>query len=311
MPEPLAYTYLNTVLVAVNPLKVLTNQPHFNDYVDGSFDPERPHPYAIAEVTWHMPLTRLALSTVPKIALSSVFPAQANLGFLRGCLNAFAACSWRTRTCVCPASRSRPPSPSSSAASRARARQRRPRSYFRTSATGPPATASWTSETCACPSAFWTPLPFSRSLATPRRCAITTPRDSVRVFPVLSLLLSAGFALCLALAFILLCVPRQVHFVAVLAAAELHADWRVRDDIPAGKDARVLPDEGRAQLPHFLRPPQRRGGLRLAALPRPQPNGVRGHVVCAVLCACRGRRQKGRGLLHPPPSCSHDIWLTC
>jgi|AntAceMinimDraft_1070359.scaffolds.fasta_scaffold125648_2 hypothetical protein len=25
--EPLAYTYLNTVLVAVNPLKVLTNQP--------------------------------------------------------------------------------------------------------------------------------------------------------------------------------------------------------------------------------------------------------------------------------------------
>jgi hypothetical protein len=48
--EPLPYTYLNTVLVAVNPLKVLTNQPHFNDYVDGSFDPEKPHPYAIAEV---------------------------------------------------------------------------------------------------------------------------------------------------------------------------------------------------------------------------------------------------------------------
>jgi myosin heavy subunit len=50
--EPLAYTYLNTVLVAVNPLKVLKNQPHFNDYVDGSFDPERPHPYAIAELAY-------------------------------------------------------------------------------------------------------------------------------------------------------------------------------------------------------------------------------------------------------------------
>ncbi len=49
MPEALAYTYLNTVLVAVNPLRVLTNQPNFADYVDGSFDPERPHPYAIAE----------------------------------------------------------------------------------------------------------------------------------------------------------------------------------------------------------------------------------------------------------------------
>lgn len=48
--EPLAYTYLNTVLVAVNPLRVLTNQPNFSDYVDSSFDPERPHPYAIAEV---------------------------------------------------------------------------------------------------------------------------------------------------------------------------------------------------------------------------------------------------------------------
>jgi myosin heavy subunit len=51
-PQPLAYTYLNTVLVAVNPLKVLTDQPHFSDYVDGSFDPERPHPYAIAELAY-------------------------------------------------------------------------------------------------------------------------------------------------------------------------------------------------------------------------------------------------------------------
>ena len=61
--DPLPYTYLNTVLVAVNPLKVLKNQPHFNDYVDCSFDPEKPHPYAIAEVAppphpptgWHEP----------------------------------------------------------------------------------------------------------------------------------------------------------------------------------------------------------------------------------------------------------------
>ena len=31
-------------------VQVLTNQPSPGDYVDGSFDPERPHPYAIAEV---------------------------------------------------------------------------------------------------------------------------------------------------------------------------------------------------------------------------------------------------------------------
>jgi myosin heavy subunit len=50
--DPLAYTYLNTVLVAVNPLKQLKHQPSFEDYVDKSFDPDTPHPYAIAELSY-------------------------------------------------------------------------------------------------------------------------------------------------------------------------------------------------------------------------------------------------------------------
>lgn len=50
VPQP--YTYLSTVLVAVNPLKVLPEQPVFADYVGKSFDPERPHPYAISELSY-------------------------------------------------------------------------------------------------------------------------------------------------------------------------------------------------------------------------------------------------------------------
>ena len=46
------YTYLSTVLVAVNPLRVLPDQPKYDDYQDKSFDPESPHPYAIAELAY-------------------------------------------------------------------------------------------------------------------------------------------------------------------------------------------------------------------------------------------------------------------
>ena len=46
------YTYLSTVLVAINPLRVLPNQPEFVDYVDKSFNTETPHPYAIAELAF-------------------------------------------------------------------------------------------------------------------------------------------------------------------------------------------------------------------------------------------------------------------
>jgi len=47
-PKP--YTYLSTVLVAMNPIRVLPDPPTFGDYADQSFNPEKPHPYAIAEV---------------------------------------------------------------------------------------------------------------------------------------------------------------------------------------------------------------------------------------------------------------------
>ena len=50
--DPLAYTFLNTVLVAVNPLKQIKNQPSFDDYVDKAFNPDAPHPYAIAELSY-------------------------------------------------------------------------------------------------------------------------------------------------------------------------------------------------------------------------------------------------------------------
>ena len=42
------YTFLGTVLVAVNPLRQ-TPDPRYSDYVDRPLDPEAPHPYAIAE----------------------------------------------------------------------------------------------------------------------------------------------------------------------------------------------------------------------------------------------------------------------
>jgi hypothetical protein len=47
-PKP--YTYLSTVLVAMNPIRVLPDPPTFGEYADQSFNPEKPHPYAIAEV---------------------------------------------------------------------------------------------------------------------------------------------------------------------------------------------------------------------------------------------------------------------
>ena len=40
------------VLVAVNPLRVLPDQPSFEDYTDVEFDSERPHPYAISELAY-------------------------------------------------------------------------------------------------------------------------------------------------------------------------------------------------------------------------------------------------------------------
>ncbi|CAM9926967.1 unnamed protein product, partial [Hapterophycus canaliculatus] len=43
------YTWMGTILLAVNPLKKIP-EPAIEDFMDRSLDPERPHPYAIAEV---------------------------------------------------------------------------------------------------------------------------------------------------------------------------------------------------------------------------------------------------------------------
>jgi myosin heavy subunit len=65
------YTYLSTVLVAVNPLKVLPNQPTYEDYNDKSFDPEKPHPSAIAELAYsNLRLPRDKNDTCQSIVIS-------------------------------------------------------------------------------------------------------------------------------------------------------------------------------------------------------------------------------------------------
>ncbi|CAM9430839.1 unnamed protein product, partial [Hapterophycus canaliculatus] len=43
------YTFMGTILIAVNPLRRLPD-PEMGDFMDHSLDPEAPHPYAIAEV---------------------------------------------------------------------------------------------------------------------------------------------------------------------------------------------------------------------------------------------------------------------
>lgn len=45
------YTYMGTVLVAVNPLRPVPN-PHMQDYSESEYGSRRPHPYAIAELAY-------------------------------------------------------------------------------------------------------------------------------------------------------------------------------------------------------------------------------------------------------------------
>lgn len=45
------YTYVSTVLVAVNPLKEIPS-PSFESFCDAPFDPSLPHPYALAELAY-------------------------------------------------------------------------------------------------------------------------------------------------------------------------------------------------------------------------------------------------------------------
>ncbi|CAN0416363.1 unnamed protein product, partial [Ectocarpus sp. 12 AP-2014] len=45
------YTWMGTILLAVNPLKAVP-QPPIEDFMNRSLDPERPHPYAIAELSY-------------------------------------------------------------------------------------------------------------------------------------------------------------------------------------------------------------------------------------------------------------------
>ncbi|CAN0009897.1 unnamed protein product, partial [Phaeothamnion confervicola] len=50
--EQRPYTFMGTLLIAVNPLKRLTDPPT-SQFVDRPLDPESPHPYAIAELSYH------------------------------------------------------------------------------------------------------------------------------------------------------------------------------------------------------------------------------------------------------------------
>eukprot|EP00752_Nemacystus_decipiens_P009414 g8417.t1 len=46
------YTFMGTILIAVNPLRNVPN-PKMSEYMDRSLNPETPHPYAIAELAYH------------------------------------------------------------------------------------------------------------------------------------------------------------------------------------------------------------------------------------------------------------------
>ncbi|CAM9285240.1 unnamed protein product, partial [Hapterophycus canaliculatus] len=46
------YTFMGTILIAVNPLRKVAD-PEMSDFMNRSLDPEAPHPYAIAELSYH------------------------------------------------------------------------------------------------------------------------------------------------------------------------------------------------------------------------------------------------------------------
>ncbi|CAM9467577.1 unnamed protein product, partial [Ectocarpus fasciculatus] len=46
------YTFMGTILIAVNPLRRIPN-PDVSEYMDRALNPEAPHPYAIAELAYH------------------------------------------------------------------------------------------------------------------------------------------------------------------------------------------------------------------------------------------------------------------
>ncbi|KAG5175947.1 P-loop containing nucleoside triphosphate hydrolase protein [Tribonema minus] len=46
------YTYMGTILICVNPLRTVPDPP-MSEFLDVSLDPEKPHPYAIAELAYH------------------------------------------------------------------------------------------------------------------------------------------------------------------------------------------------------------------------------------------------------------------
>eukprot|EP00752_Nemacystus_decipiens_P009380 g8383.t1 len=46
------YTFMGTILIAVNPLQKVAD-PEMSEFMNRSLDPEKPHPYAIAELSYH------------------------------------------------------------------------------------------------------------------------------------------------------------------------------------------------------------------------------------------------------------------
>ncbi|CAM9932796.1 unnamed protein product [Scytosiphon promiscuus] len=61
------YTFMGTILIAVNPLRRLP-EPEMGDYMDHSLDPEAPHPYAIAELAYR----QMRLGAGRKVANQSI-----------------------------------------------------------------------------------------------------------------------------------------------------------------------------------------------------------------------------------------------
>ena len=51
LAEAKAYSFVSTVLVAVNPLKALPS-PSDDSFVEKAFDPQLPHPNALAELAY-------------------------------------------------------------------------------------------------------------------------------------------------------------------------------------------------------------------------------------------------------------------
>ena len=56
------YTFMSVVLISLNPCEWLTD-PSYQSYRDKPFDPNKPHPYALAELSFQQ--LSLAYSQVP------------------------------------------------------------------------------------------------------------------------------------------------------------------------------------------------------------------------------------------------------